>query len=75
MANSFVRYTGNGSTDVYAVSFPYRSQSDITVTIDGVATTAFTWNGAGTQITFTSPPANLTSLSPSAVDSSNSYAL
>jgi len=62
MANSFVRYTGNGSTDVYAVSFPYRSQSDITVTIDGVATTAFTWNGAGTQITFTSPPGNLTSI-------------
>jgi hypothetical protein len=62
MANSFIRYTGNGSTDTYAVSFPYRSQSDITVTIDGVATTAFTWNGAGTQITFTSPPGNLTSI-------------
>ena len=62
MANSFVRYTGNGSTDVYAVSFPYRSQADITVTIDGVASTAFTWNGAGTQITFTSPPGNLTSI-------------
>jgi len=62
MANSFIRYTGNGSTDAYAVSFPYRSQSDITVTIDGVASTAFTWNGAGTIITFTSPPGNLTSI-------------
>lgn len=58
MANSFVRYTGNGSTTAYAVPFSYRAQSDITVTIGGSATTAFTWNGAGTQITFDSAPAN-----------------
>ena len=58
MANSFVRYTGNGSTTQYAVSFSYRDQADITVTINGVATTAFTYNSAGTQITFSSPPAN-----------------
>ena len=62
MANSFVRYTGNGSTDAYSVPFSYRAQADVAVTIDGVATTAFTWNGAGTVITFTSPPANLTSI-------------
>jgi len=62
MANSFVRYTGNGSTDAYSVPFSYRAQADVAVTIDGVATTAFTWNGAGTVITFTSPPANLSSI-------------
>ena len=62
MANSFVRYTGNGSTDAYAVPFSYRAQADVSVTIDGVATTAFTWNGAGTVITFTSPPADTTSI-------------
>ena len=52
MANSFVRYTGNGSTTQYAVNFTYRDQADITVTINGVATTAFTYNASGTQITF-----------------------
>ena len=62
MANSFVRYTGNGSTSSYAVPFSYRDQGDVAVTIDGVATTAFTWDGAGTNITFTSPPANLSSI-------------
>jgi len=62
MANSFVRYTGNGSTDAYSVPFSYRAQADVAVTIDGVATSAFTWNGAGTVITFTSPPANLSSI-------------
>ena len=58
MANSFVRYTGNGSTTAYAVPFSYRVQSDITVTVAGSGTTAFAWNGAGTQITFDTAPAN-----------------
>ena len=62
MANSFVRYTGNGSTSSYAVPFSYRAQGDVAITIDGVATTAFTWDGAGTNITFTSPPANSSSI-------------
>jgi hypothetical protein len=62
MANSFVRYTGNGSTDAYAVPFSYRSQADVAITIDGVATTAYTWDGAGTTVTFTSAPLNLTSI-------------
>ena len=62
MANSFVRYTGNGNTTQYAVSFSYRDQADISVTINGVATTAFSFNGAGTQITFDTAPANLTSI-------------
>jgi len=58
MANSFVRYTGNGSTTAYSVPFSYRDQADITVTVAGSATTAFSWNGAGTTITFSSAPAN-----------------
>ena len=62
MANSFVRYTGNGSTSSYAVPFSYRAQEDVAITIDGVATTAFTWDGAGTNITFTSPPADTSSI-------------
>ena len=56
MANSFVRYTGNGSTTQYAVSFSYRDQADVTVTINGVVTNAYSWNAAGTQITFTVAP-------------------
>ena len=62
MANSFVRYTGNGSTDAYAVPFSYRAQADVAVTVDGVAVTAYTWNGAGTVITFTTAPLNLTNI-------------
>ena len=62
MANSFVRYTGNGSTDAFAVPFSYRAQADVNVTIDGVATSAYTWDGAGTTITFTTAPLNLTSI-------------
>jgi hypothetical protein len=58
MANSFVRYTGDGSTATYSVPFSYRAQEDVTVTLNGVVSTAFTWNGAGTQITFTSAPAS-----------------
>ena len=62
MANSFVRYTGNGSTTAYAVPFSYRVQADIAITINGSATTAFSWNGAGTQVTFDSAPANASSI-------------
>jgi hypothetical protein len=62
MANSFVRYTGNGSTDAYSVPFSYRAEADVAVTLDGVATTAYTWNGAGTVITFTTAPLNLANI-------------
>jgi len=62
MATSFVRYTGNGSTTDYAVTFAYRSTDDVAITIDGVATTAYTWNAAGTIVTFTSAPASDTSI-------------
>ena len=57
MANSFVRYTGNNSTTAYSIPFSYRSTADLTVTISGSATTAFTLNSAGTTLTFSSAPA------------------
>ena len=56
MANSFVRYTGNNSTTAYSIPFSYRTTGDLTVTLAGVATTAFTLNAAGTTLTFTTAP-------------------
>jgi hypothetical protein len=57
MANSFVRYTGNNSTTSYSIPFSYRATSDLTVTLSGVVTTAYTLNSAGTTLTFTTAPA------------------
>jgi hypothetical protein len=57
MANSFVRYTGNNSTTSYSIPFSYRATSDLTVTLSGVVTTAYTLNSAGTTLTFTTTPA------------------
>ena len=42
MANSFVRYTGDGNTSAYSIPFSYRSTADLVVTIAGVASTAYT---------------------------------
>ena len=61
MANSFVRYTGNGSTSTYSIPFSYRSTADVSATVAGVNTT-FTLNAAGTTLTFASPPANLAAI-------------
>ena len=58
MANSFVRYTGDGNTASYSIPFSYRSTADLTVTLAGVATTAFTLNAAGTTVTFNATPSN-----------------
>ena len=57
MANSFVRYTGDNSTTSYSIPFSYRATGDLTVTLSGVATTAFSLNSAGTTLTFNSAPA------------------
>jgi len=62
MANSFVRYTGNASTTAFAISFSYRVAADLTVTISGTATTAFTLNAAGTTLTFNTAPANASAI-------------
>ena len=50
-------YTGNGSTTNYTFTFEYLEQSDVKATLDGVATTAFTFANA-TTLSFTSAPAN-----------------
>jgi ribosomal protein L29 len=62
MANSFVRYTGDGNTTSYSIPFSYRSTADLTITLAGVASTAFTLNAAGTTLTFNSAPANGTAI-------------
>ena len=62
MANSFVRYTGNGSTTAYAISYSYRDAADLIVSINGVATTSYTLNSAGTTLTFDSAPANASAI-------------
>ena len=47
------KYTADGSTQTYAVTFPFISREHVTVTADGTAAT-FTWVNNG-QITITSP--------------------
>ena len=58
MANSFVRYTGNGTTTTYAIPFSYRSAEDLSTTVAGVNVTDYTLDAAGTNLTFTTAPAN-----------------
>jgi len=58
MANSFVRYTGNGTTTTYAIPFSYRDSADLSATVAGVNVTAYTLDAAGTNLTFTTAPAN-----------------
>ena len=57
MATTQNTYTGNGSTTNYSFTFEYLKQSDVKVTLDTVATTAFTFANA-TTIAFTTAPAN-----------------
>ena len=58
MANSFVRYTGDNSTTAYSIPFSYRATGDLTVTLAGSATTAYSLNAAGTTLTFNTAPAS-----------------
>lgn len=57
MATISNNYTGDGSTTNYSFTFEYLEQSEVKVTLDGVATTAFTFANA-TTLSFTSAPAN-----------------
>jgi hypothetical protein len=57
MATTQNTYTGNGSTTNYSFTFEYLKQADVKVTLDSVATTAFTFANA-TTISFTTAPAN-----------------
>ncbi len=58
MANSFVRYTGNGTTTTYAIPFSYRDSADLSATVAGVNVTAYTLDAAGTNLTFDTAPAD-----------------
>ena len=50
-------FTGDGSTTNYSFTFEYLEQDEVKVTLDGAATTAFTFANA-TTLSFTSAPAN-----------------
>lgn len=50
-------YTGDGTTTNYPFSFPYFKEADVKVTLDHVATTAYTFANAST-ISFTTAPAS-----------------
>ena len=49
-------YTGDNTTVLYSFTFPYLDRSHVKVTLDEVATTAFTFANA-TQLQFTTAPA------------------
>ena len=53
MANSKVQYTADGSTQAFAVTFPFISRNHVSVEVDGVAAT-FTWNN-DSQVYISSP--------------------
>ena len=48
-------YTGNNSLTSYSFTFPYLDKSDVKVSLDGVATTAYTWSNA-TTLNFNTAP-------------------
>ena len=55
MPLSYRNYTGNNSTDTFAI-LTYTATSEISVTVDGVAQTGLTFPSA-TSVQLTSPPA------------------
>ena len=60
-AASFTNHTGNGSTNSFAISFPFLSNNEIDVTVGGVLKTITThYTITGSTLTFTSgnTPAN-----------------
>ena len=57
MANSFLEYTGNGSTTAFSITFDYLDAAHIACTVDGVST-SFTLSNGGTTATLAAPPAN-----------------
>ena len=55
MAVTESNYTGNGATTLFTFTFPYISTSDVKVSLDGVASTAFTLSNA-TTVSMNSAP-------------------
>ena len=60
MANSFIEYTGDGSTTAYTITFDYLATADVKAFLNGTATTAFSVNGQ--TLTFNSAPASQTAI-------------
>ncbi len=57
MATTQNTYTGNGSTTNFSITFEYLKQADVKASLNGTATTAFTFANA-TTLSFNSAPAN-----------------
>ena len=55
MANSFVRYTGNGSITSFSITFDYINSSHLACTVNGVST-PFTLSSGGTIATLAVAP-------------------
>jgi hypothetical protein len=55
MALSYTNYTGDGTTDTFAINFTYQNTSEISVTVDGVAETGLTFPSAA-SVQLTSAP-------------------
>ena len=57
MAKSYNSYVGNGSTNVFSLTFPYLAKSHVKVYVGGVEDTTFTWL-TSSSLTLTAVPAN-----------------
>ena len=57
MANSYISYSGDGSSNIFSVTFPYLAKAHVHAYVDGVEDTGFTWVTAS-SISFSSVPAS-----------------
>ena len=57
--SSYKDYTGDGSTTTFSITFDYQKESEISVTVDGVAQSGFTFPSS-TQVQLTTAPASNT---------------
>ena len=57
MAFSYQNYTGDNATDTFSIPFDYTAQSEISVTVDGVAESGLTFPSAA-SVQLTSAPAS-----------------
>lgn len=65
MSYALTRLTGDGTSATFTIGFNYRAEADLVVKVDGVSktlSTDFTVISGGTQILFTSAPANGSSI-------------
>ena len=57
--SSYKDYTGDGSTTTFSITFDYQKESEISVTVDGVAQSGITFPSS-TQVQLTTAPASST---------------